>query len=122
MMEPRLCAGITRSGERCTQSVRPGLTYCHHHDPERAEERSLAASRAARAKTDVEIGAIKRRLKEVAEGVLEGSIPTSRGSVAFQGYGVLIRAIETERRIKETEELEARIQTIEEAQSRGGYG
>src|ERR671938_615447 len=105
MMEPRLCAGITRSGARCTQSVRPGLTYCHHHDPDRAEERSLAASRAARAKVDVDIAAIKRRLREVAEGVLNGSIPTGRGSVAFQGFGVLIRAIEAERKIREQEEL-----------------
>jgi hypothetical protein len=42
-----ICAGITRGGTRCTQSVSWGQTYCHHHDPNRAGERRRATLRAA---------------------------------------------------------------------------
>jgi hypothetical protein len=117
--EPRLCAGITRSGERCTQSAREGLTYCHHHDPDRAEERSMAASRAAKSRhQDTELGQAKARLKELADEVVKGELATSRGSVAAQLLGVFIRAVEQERKQKELVEFGARIQAIEQAQER----
>ena len=48
-----------------------------------------------------ELPAIKKQLREVAEGVLEGRTNTARGSVFATLYGVLIRAIEQERKIRE---------------------
>jgi len=114
--------GKKRNEELCTATVEPPALYCWWHDPEKAEERSRNASKAARSKTDVEIGTIKRRLKEVAEGVLNGSVEKGKGSVAFQGFGVLIRAIEVERKVKEQEEVLERIEMLEKAQNtRGGY-
>ena len=110
------CAGHKPDETPCERIVSASQRYCYSHDPGRAEARSRSASKAARSKTDVEIGTIKRRLKQVAEGVLDGSVDKGRGSVAFQGYGVLIRAIEVERKIRETEELEERLAALETAQ------
>jgi hypothetical protein len=114
------CAGIKKDGGRCAVVVEPSQEYCYAHDPTRQDERRRNASKAARSKVDVEIGTIKRRLREVAEGVLDGSIDKGKGSVSFQGFGVLIRAIEVERKIKETEELEERLEALEQTQQRGG--
>ena len=112
------CVGFKPTGEQCTRIVGTSQSYCYAHDPSCSEQRREAASKAARSKTDVEIGTIKRELKEAIERVLEGSIDKGRGSVAFQGYGVLIRAIELERKIREQEELVERIETLERTQGK----
>jgi hypothetical protein len=95
-------------------------TFCYSHDESRAPERSRNASKAARSKTDVEIGSVKRTIKELAEDVVAGHVDKGRASVAFQGYGVLIRAVEVERKIREQEELEERLEALERAQQHEG--
>jgi hypothetical protein len=115
-----ICAANKRDGTPCTLSAQPGNKFCWAHAPENAEHRKRTASKAGGARANGEISSIKRRLREVAEGVLNGSIDKGRGSVSFQGFGVLIRAIEVERKIKETEELEARLEQLEQAQHGGG--
>jgi hypothetical protein len=118
-MNAKQCAGITRSGGRCTAIVGGAQEYCYRHDPAYAEQRSQAASKAAKSKhQDSDIGQVKARLKELAEGVIAGTYSRADASVAGQLYGIFIRAVEQERKQKETEELEERIQAIEEAQER----
>lgn len=51
---------------------------------------------------------------------LSGETDRGVAAVVFQGYNALLKATETERRIKETEELEARLAQLEEAA--GGTG
>jgi hypothetical protein len=115
MPEYAPCAGHKRSGDPCTLSARPPSAYCWAHDPQNAEARSRHASKAASSKRqDNELAQIKSRIREVAEGVLSGSIETGRCSVAFQGFGVLVRYIEQERKQRETEELAARVEQLEE--------
>jgi hypothetical protein len=115
------CSGYKRDGTPCSLSARGDGAYCWAHSPEHAEERSQNAAKAGRAKgPGGEIVEVKRRIREVAEGVLDGSIDKGRGSVAFQGFGVLIRAIEVERKIKETQEFEERLKDLEATQERGG--
>jgi hypothetical protein len=109
------CAGITRTGGRCTQSVGEGQEFCHHHDPARAEQRSKTASKAASAKNQTsELVQDRVRLKEMAEAVLEGSISTSKGSVAAQIYGVRARYFEQERKQKEVEELRLEVREVKD--------
>ena len=117
------CSGYKRDGTACSLSARGDSAYCWAHSPEHAEERSQNAAKAGRARGPAgELVEVKRRLREVAEGVLDGSIDKGKGSVSFQGFGVLIRAIEVERKIKETEELEERLEALEQQQEKGGYG
>jgi hypothetical protein len=108
------CAGITRAGERCTQGVREGQTFCHHHDPNRAEERKQTASKAGTARhADSELSVVRRRLKELAESVLDGRMSTAKASVGAQVFGVYLRAVEQERRQKELDELATRVEELE---------
>lgn len=116
------CAGHKPDGTPCERIVGVSQRYCYSHDPGCAEARSRSASKAARSKTDVEIGAIKRRLREVAEGVLDGSIDKGKGSVSFQGFGVLIRAIEVERKVLETEQLVQEVEELKRLVNTSGAG
>jgi hypothetical protein len=118
-----ICVAIKRDGSPCMLSAQPGNTHCWAHAPENAEHRRRTASKAGGARANGEIGAIKRRLREVAEGVLNGSIDKGKGSVSFQGFGVLIRAIEAERRLRETEELASEIEALKSmvAERSGGW-
>ncbi len=108
------CSAIKPNGERCRGIAKAGSDWCPAHDPARAEERKRAASKAARSKPSRELVEIKRELRIVIGGVLSGRIERSVGAVAFQGFNSLLKAVEVERRVKETEELEERIRQMEE--------
>jgi hypothetical protein len=107
------CAGTKRDGGQCTTIVPPPLTYCYQHDPDRAEERKLNASKAGRARHDPEVREIKRLLKDLYAGVLEGRVERAAAAVANQIANTRLRAIEVERRIRDTEELEGRLDELE---------
>ncbi len=51
--------------------------------------------------------------------MIEGKLETSRGAVANQLIGTRIRLFEYERRLKELEEFEERIEALEQAQHQG---
>jgi hypothetical protein len=101
-------------------SVEPGQTYCHHHDPARAEERRRAASRAGKSKPSRELLALKQQLEKLTEGVLAGEVATGVAAVANQLINTRLRAMELERKLKETEELEERMEALEQA-AEGGW-
>jgi hypothetical protein len=110
------CQGIKRDGGRCTASVQPGSQWCWNHDPAHANARKHNASRAGRSRASREMGAIKALLEDLTDRVLEGELPTSVVAVANQVANTRLRALEVERKIKETEELEARIEILERTQ------
>jgi hypothetical protein len=107
------CAGIKRDGGRCAVVVGPGQTHCYQHDPARAEERRRNASRGGRAKGNGELADLKKQLKDLAAGVLDGSVERGRAAVVNQLYNTLIRAIEQERKLRELDELAARLEELE---------
>ncbi len=112
------CAGIKRDGGRCAAIV--DGSFCYQHDPARAEERRRAASRAGKSKPSRELASVKRQLQELADGVLDGGVDRAAAAVVGQLLNVLLRAVELGRKIKETEELEDRIEQLERAQEQRG--
>jgi hypothetical protein len=110
-----ICAGIKRSGGRCTVSVEPGQTYCHHHDPGRASQRSRAASKAGKSKPSRELREIKNKLSTLADDVLAGSVASRDAGVVSQIYNVHLRAVSIEMKVREVEELE---QSVTELRAR----
>jgi hypothetical protein len=94
-------------------SVKRGQTYCHHHDPARSGERSRAASRAGRSKPMRDVAGIKAQLQDLADKILAGELERGAAAVAGQLLNIKLRAIEVERKIKETEELEERLAALE---------
>jgi hypothetical protein len=109
------CAGTTRDGRQCTAIVKPPNEYCYQHDPARKEERKRNASRAGKSTGGREIRDLKRRISEVVEAVLEGSQDRGRAAVAIQGFNSLRGVLELERKVKETDELETRLEELESA-------
>jgi hypothetical protein len=116
------CAGSKRDGSPCTATVETLQRYCWWHDPAHAAQRRRNASRAGKSKPNREIAAIKTLVEDLTNRVIgaEGTepLPASAGAVAAQLINTRLRAIELERKIKETEELEERISALEG--SKGG--
>ena len=115
-----VCAGTKRDGSRCTATVEPPQTYCWWHDPENAEARRRAASKAGKSRPSRELSGIKSQLQDLTRDVLAGDLETGRAAVANQLINTRLRAIEQERKNRETEDLEARIESLERAQQKGG--
>ena len=121
------CAAITLGGAPCKGLVRPGNDYCPAHDPARQDARRRAAKRAGQAKPGRELTEAKRDILDVIKGVREESIERPVGGVIFQGYNTFLKALDVERRWRETDELEVRLEEMEAALARndresGGYG
>ena len=95
-------------------SVSGAQQFCHLHDPSRADERRRNASRAGRSKpASREIGQIKADIKRVIDDVRDEQLDKGVGAVVGGLYNTLLRAIETERRIREQEEMEERLRILE---------
>ena len=108
------CAGVKRDGGRCTAIVAPPDTHCYQHDPKRAQERKRNASRGGRSKgSGGEISDLKAQLKSLAADVLSGEVGRGEAAVVNQILNTRARLLEIERKIKETEELEARLEALE---------
>jgi hypothetical protein len=76
------------------------------------------ASKAGKSKGNGEIASLKKQLKDLAAGVLDGSVDRGRASVANQIHNTLLRAIEQQRRERELEEIAARLEEVEETLQR----
>jgi hypothetical protein len=97
--------------------------YCINHHPDRAEVRRRRASkggkRGGRGRPQRETEGIKALLEDLTERVLSGDLETGPAAVANQLVNTRLRALEQERKNKETQELEARIEALERTQERG---
>ena len=115
------CTAVKRNGEPCTLPANGPQGLCWAHDPANAEKRRRGASRGGRAKANRELPTIKALLEDLTERVLSGELDTGRAAVANQLVNTRLRAIEQERKNKETEDLEARIEALERgSQGQGG--
>src|SRR5215212_4117187 len=114
MADLRQCSAIKADGVRCGRLIPPHKEHCYSHDESRAQERRETAIKAGRVRSaGGEIAQIKGRIRELADGVVDGTVDKARASVAFQGFGVLARVIELERKQKEIDEVEARLAALE---------
>jgi hypothetical protein len=122
------CAAIKPNGERCKVEAIPDAEWCWSHHPDYKQARRRRASkggkRGGRGRPQAELSDLKRRISEVIDAVLEGSQDRGRAAVAIQGFNALRATLEQERKIKETEDLETRIQALEDlqpAKSKGAH-
>jgi len=117
-----LCAGTKRNGEGCTATVEPPQRYCWWHDPANAAERRRAASKGGRSKPSREIRDLKKQLEDLAAGVLDGTVERANAVVVNQILNTRARLIELERKVRDRDELEERLEALERAAEgqRGG--
>jgi hypothetical protein len=115
-----LCTATKDDGSPCERIVSASQKFCFAHDPARASQRSRNASKAARSKPSRELKAVKERLRKLAEQVLSGEVDEGPASVAARVYGVYLRAVEQERKVREQEEILERIEALEAKEQQGG--
>jgi hypothetical protein len=97
--------------------------WCINHHPDRADLRRRRAAkggkRGGRGRPQHETEAIKVLLEDLTDRVLSGDLETGPAAVANQLINTRLRALEQERKNKETEDLDARIEALERTQERG---
>ncbi len=112
--ENRSCSAITSTGTRCKRIAMAGSEYCFAHDASTADHRSRNASVAARARRNPdEIGEIKLISRGMVGKVLDGSMDRQTAFAVTQTLNTWMRALEIERRIRETEEYGERLAALE---------
>lgn len=109
------CAGVRRDGSPCTTAVLGSHKYCYHHDPELEEQRRERAINAAKAKgKPPRIVQVQDEIRDTINQVKRGELQTNKAQVMFTGFGVLVRAIEQERKQREIEELAEVVEELQE--------
>jgi hypothetical protein len=116
------CAGKKEDGSPCERIVGALQSYCYSHDPKRVAERRRNAARGGRSKASTEIVGLRAQLKKLAADVLSGEVDRGAATAVNQIINSQARLLELERKIKETEELEARLEALEVVLKARGSG
>jgi hypothetical protein len=111
----RQCTATKRDGSPCTLPSYGSSDLCWVHNPETAERRRRGQSRGGRSKPTKELVSIKQRLSDLADGVLEGRTEKGTGAVVSQILNVYLRAIATELKVREVEELSREVEELRDA-------
>jgi hypothetical protein len=115
-----ICCATKRNGEPCTVPATDSNGYCWAHDPANAEKRRRMASKAGKSRPTNELKGIKALCEDLTSRVLSGELLPGPAAVANQLINTRLRAIEQERKNREAEDLEARIEALERAQGQKG--
>ena len=121
------CSAITQAGTACKGIPIEGSSYCYVHHPDYTDERrrhgSRGGKRGGRGRPQAELHEIKALLADLTARVLKGEgtepLETGPAAVANQLINTRLRALEQERKTRETEDLEARIEALERGQEGG---
>jgi hypothetical protein len=112
------CTAITRGGTRCKGVAIDGSGYCYAHSPDHAAERRRGArkggKRGGRGRPVAELGALRVENAEIRERLLEGELLPGVAAVAIQSINTDIRAVSAALKAREQEELEGRLEEVEE--------
>ncbi len=118
------CSGITQAGTACKGIPIDGSSYCYVHHPDHTEERrrhgKKGGKRGGRGRPQVELADLKTLLADLTAQVLAGDLDTGRAAVANQLINTRLRAIEVERKLRETEDHEERLERLERAAEQKG--
>ncbi len=110
------CSGITRAGTACKGTPIEGSQWCYVHHPDHDQERrrhgARGGKRGGRGRPMVEVHAVKDKLQDLADRVLDGSLDRADAAVVSQIYNVLLRAVSVEMKVKEVEELARELQEV----------
>ncbi len=109
------CTAFKRDGTPCTLPSNGSNGLCWAHDPANQEKRRRGQSRGGRTKASGEVRDLKRQLDELAADVLAGRVERGDAVAVNQILNTRARLIEIERKVREAEEIEARIDALERA-------
>jgi hypothetical protein len=78
------------------------------------------AAKGGKSKPGRELQDVKTLCRDLTDRVLSGALQPGPAAVANQLINTRLRAIEQERKVRETEELEKRLERLEEALEKRG--
>jgi len=113
------CAAIKANGERCKGVAIGSSQWCYQHSPQHAQERRRNASKGGkrggrgRPSPAGELEEVKTLLRELTKDVLSGKQDKSIATIANLLLNTRLRAVELERKWKEVQELEGRLEALE---------
>ena len=110
-----VCRATKPDGSRCTlpaKGQQHGL--CWAHAPENAVQRRRTASRGGRSKGNQKLTKLDKQLEDLVADALEGKVERGVAAVVNQIVNTRVRLLEVERKIKETEELQSRLEALED--------
>ena len=110
------CTAITKGGERCKLDATGG-SYCWSHNPQFREQRRRQGARGGKARGSGSIAAVMRKIESVIDDILEGRLERGKGAVVFQGYNVLLKAYDTDWKLRELDEVMERLEALEQRAS-----
>ena len=118
----RQCPSLKRNGDRCSGTVPEGKYHCWFHDPANGDKRRRAASRGGKGNRSKVSQDLPKLLEDLTERVVNGELEPYPASVAGQLVGIRLRVLEYERKLRETEEFEGRLETLEQLlDQQGGH-
>lgn len=116
------CSATTRAGEPCKAVAIRSSEWCPAHHPEYADARRRNASkggrRGGRGRPMVAAADVAEQVQSLTDKVLAGELDRASAAVCGQLLNVKLRALEVGRKLKEAEELEGRLEALEEALER----
>jgi hypothetical protein len=113
------CSAIKANGERCKGVAIEPSEWCYQHSPAHAQERRRNASKGGkrggrgRPSPAGELEEVKALLRDLTEDVLLGNRDKGIATVANLLLNTRLRAIELERKWKEIQDLEGRLEALE---------
>ena len=102
-----------------------GSAWCPAHHPAYRERRRRGASKGGKARGAGEVAGVRKAIRQTIEEVRVGRLDKGAGATLAQLYNVLLRSLEVERRVRETDELQERIEAFRGSwrrRVRGGRG
>jgi hypothetical protein len=113
------CAAITSAGTTCKAIPMSGEVYCYVHHPDYQEKRRVegrkGGKRGGRGRPLREVADAKKEIRRVIQALEDGKIERGIGAVMFQGWSLMLKALETERNNIETTELAQQVDELEQA-------
>jgi hypothetical protein len=122
------CAGITQAGTACKGIPIDGSGWCYVHHPDHTAERrrhgSKGGKRGGRGRPVAELGALRVENASIRERLLAGELLPGVAAVAIQSINTDIRAVSAALKAREQEELETRLEELEQVLGQRGrqYG
>jgi hypothetical protein len=114
----RQCPSLKQNGDRCRGNVPEGKYHCWFHDPANSGKRKRAASKGGKGNRSKVSKDLHVLLEDLTERVVSGDLEPYPASVAGSLIGVRLRLLEFERKVKETDELEAKVDEMAAALER----
>jgi hypothetical protein len=112
----RPCVATKQDGSPCKMAARGTSNYCWSHDPENAKRRREITSKAGKSKSlRAELVEVRNFVRDLTEKAAKGEVDKARSQVAFTGAGVWGRLVEIEKKLKDQEDIERRLEALEES-------